>query len=300
MSMQTISIELPGADRSFDSMKSITILAISLMLSSAMVARGSVRDTAGVGMALRTDGDYLAVAELLPDGSAAASRAIHVGDRIVAVAQEDGEDVRVKGWKITEVVPLLRGPKGTTVRLTIVPAGKDESQAVVVSLVRGELKRLARWGDGALLKPGAKAPNVPLVPLEGQTTGHLADHAGKVVVLEFWATWCGPCQGKMAALQSYPEKYPDWKEKVSLVAAAFVTEGDDEREPLKHVKERGWDKTHNVWASAEVMEAYHVNALPTVYVIDPKGNVVESSNGPDIPEIVNRLLRDLARSELLP
>src|SRR4051794_95111 len=70
---------------------------------------------------------YLAVAELLPEGWAASNRAIHVGDRIVAVAQEDGEDVRVKGWKITEVVRLIRGPKGTAVRLTIVPAGKDES-----------------------------------------------------------------------------------------------------------------------------------------------------------------------------
>jgi thiol-disulfide isomerase/thioredoxin len=273
-------------------MRTITILAISLTLSSAMAARISGRDTAGVGMTLRTDGDYLAVAQLSPDGSAVASRAIHAGDRIVAVAQQDGKDVRVKGRKIAEVVSLIRGPKGTTVRLTIVPVGKDESQARVVSLVRGELKVLARWGDGELLRPGAKAPNVPLVPLEGQTTGHLADHAGKVVVLEFWATWCGPCQGKMAELQRYPEKYPGWKDKVSLVAAAFVMEGDDEGEPIKHVKARGWDKTHNVRASAEVMKAYHVNALPTVYIINQKGNVVESSNVGDIPEIVNRLLRE--------
>lgn len=273
-------------------MRAITILATFLMLSLTTATKVSGRDTAGVGMALRADGDYLAVAGLTPDGSAVASRAIHIGDRIIAVAQQDGKDVRVKGWKITEVVPLIRGPKGTTVRLTIVPAGEDESQARVVSLVRGELKALARWGDGELLKPGAKAPNVPLVPLEGQTTGHLTDHAGKVVVLEFWATWCAPCQGKMAELQRYPEKYPGWKDKVSLVAAAFVMEGGDEGEPLKHVQARGWDKTHNVRASAEVMEAYHVNALPTVYIIDQKGNVVESSNVRDIPEIVNRLLRE--------
>ena len=88
---------------------------------------------------------------------------------------DDGPDVPAKGWEITKVVALVRGKKGTTVRLTIVPARKDDREAFVVSLVRGELKALARWGDGELLKSGTKAPDIPLLPLGGKTQEKLSD-----------------------------------------------------------------------------------------------------------------------------
>ena len=69
------------------------------------------------------------VSFLSPDSPAASSKAIHVGDRIIAVAQENGADVRIKGLQMKDVVGLVRGPKGTSVRLTIVPAEKDDTQA---------------------------------------------------------------------------------------------------------------------------------------------------------------------------
>jgi peroxiredoxin len=254
-----------------------------------MALRGSAQETSGVGIALGKEGDDLVVNVLLPDAPAALSKAIHVGDRIIAVAQENGADVRVKGMTIGEVVPLVRGPKGTSVRLTIVPAKKDDTQAYVVSLVRGELKELAQWGDGSLLKSGTKAPNIQLLPLERQTSEQLADFAGKIVVLEFWSISCGPCQGRMAELQGYSDKYPEWKNKVVLIGASYPDDTEDA--VIKHVKANGWNKTHNVRVRAEAMKAFHVNALPTVYVIDQRGNVVDSSHAQDIPTIVNRLVR---------
>ena len=269
-------------------MQTLKIATTCLLWLSTAALEGPSKETAGVGMALRKDGEYLVVNALLPDGPAASSKAIHVGDRIIAVAQgDDGPDVPVKGWGITEVVRLIRGPKGATVRLMIVPAKKDDSEALVVSLVRGELKELARWGDGELLKSGTKAPDIPLLQLGGKTQERLSGYAGRIVILEFWSISCGPCQGKMAELQRYPDKYPEWKDKVVLIGAS-----NDESEDavIKHVKTKQWDKTHNVRIRDEAMKAYHVNALPTVYIIDQGGNVVDSGHFLDIPTIVNRLV----------
>ncbi len=260
-------------------MKTLKTLVVALLSYSAMACETSAQEASGVGIALGKDGENLVVSALLADGAAASSHAIHVGDRVIAVAQEKGADVRVTGLKINDVVRVVRGPRGTSVRLTIVPANKDDTQAHVVSLVRGELKALAGWGDGALLKRGTKAPNIQLVPLVGQSREQLADHAGKIVVLEFWSIGCGPCQGKMAELQSYPDKYPEWKDKVVLIGATNPDVfSETEGAVIKHVKAKGWTKIHNVRVGAEAMKAYHVNALPTVYVIDQQGNVVDSSH----------------------
>ena len=66
---------------------------------------------------------------------------ILAGDRIVAVAQSTQEFVDVLGWRIDEVVDLIRGPKGTTLRLQINPAGAvDETQTRTVSIVRNTVK----------------------------------------------------------------------------------------------------------------------------------------------------------------
>src|SRR5689334_16478493 len=88
---------------------------------------------AGIGVLLRAEGTNLVVNQILPDSPAAAQKEMRAGDRIVAIAQEGEEAVSVGDRKLAEVVSQIRGPKGTTVRLTIIPAGEDESRARVVS-----------------------------------------------------------------------------------------------------------------------------------------------------------------------
>jgi quinoprotein glucose dehydrogenase len=261
------------------------------------------QEISGVGIALKKEGEHLLVGALVPDGAAASSHAIQVGDRLIAVGQENGPDVPVTGRSILQVVPLVRGPKGTSVRLTIVPSNKDDTQAHVVTLVRAELKNLARsgnnalptrkpflrWGDGALLKRGTNAPNIQLAPFKKQSPEHLADYAGKIVVLEFWDVSCEGCEAAMAELQSYADKYPEWKDRVVLIGASDINHEEDA--VVKRVKSKGWDKIHHVRIGAEAMKAYHVNALPTVYVIDKQEKIVDSGNAIDVPAVVNRLLR---------
>jgi thiol-disulfide isomerase/thioredoxin len=232
------------------------------------------------------EGQNIVIQRILPDTPAAARQDIHVGDRILAVAQDKEPMVSVCGAPLAKVAAMIRGPENTTVRLTIVSAGKEDSESRVVSIVRAELKILTAWGDGILLTSGTKAPNIEMVGLANGASERLSDYAGKIVVLEFWATWCGPCQKRMAEIQNYSSKYPDWKGKVVLIAASV-----DENEDVvsKHLRAKGWDQTHNVWITTDAKKAYHINAIPNAYVIDRQGKIV-AANPADIPEIVNHEL----------
>lgn len=75
----------------------------------------------GIGASLRSENDYTKIMEIMPGGPAMKSGLLHKDDRIVGVAQGDGPMVDVIGWNIDDVVKRIRGPKGTTVRLNILP-----------------------------------------------------------------------------------------------------------------------------------------------------------------------------------
>ena len=91
----------------------------------------------GIGAVLMARDEYTQIREVVPAGPAAKSGKIHVGDRIVAIGQDNGPMVDVIGWRLDDVVNKIRGKKDTTVRLEILPAdvgldGKHE----LVTLVR--------------------------------------------------------------------------------------------------------------------------------------------------------------------
>src|SRR5881296_2830638 len=108
----------------------------------------------GIGVVLGVEGQNIVVKRILPDSPAAAQHDLRVGDRILAVAQDKEPAVQVESTKLAQTVALIRGVKGTTVRLTIISDGEHESRARVVSFMRGEVKALSAWGDGALLTKG--------------------------------------------------------------------------------------------------------------------------------------------------
>ncbi len=87
----------------------------------------------GIGASLQLVDDYVTIMNVLPGGSAAASTELKVGDRITAVGQgESGALTDVVGWRLDDVVQLIRGPENSLVRLQILPAsaspGTQESQ----------------------------------------------------------------------------------------------------------------------------------------------------------------------------
>jgi carboxyl-terminal processing protease len=95
----------------------------------------------GIGALLRSEDGYCKIQELIPEGPAEKSKKIKPNDKIIAVAQGDTEPVEVVDWKLDKVVELIRGAKGTEVRLTILPAdATDPSQRRVIRLIRDEIK----------------------------------------------------------------------------------------------------------------------------------------------------------------
>ena len=95
----------------------------------------------GIGAVLRGKDEYTEVVKTVIGGPAARSGKIKSGDRIVGVAQGDkGEMLDVIGWRLDDVVDKIRGPKGSTVRLQVLPKGEDSGRTKELALVRDQIK----------------------------------------------------------------------------------------------------------------------------------------------------------------
>ncbi len=96
----------------------------------------------GIGAVLQSDNDYVKVVRLVPAGPAEKSKQIATSDKIVGVAQGKGEMVDVVGWRLDEVVKLIRGPKGSQVRLEVIPASNapNDQTSKIVTITREAVK----------------------------------------------------------------------------------------------------------------------------------------------------------------
>lgn len=93
----------------------------------------------GIGAVLQMDDDYTLINSMVAGGPASKSKAISVGDRIVGVGQTGQNMVDVIGWRLDDVVALIKGPKGSKVRLEILPAGKG-TKTRIVTLTRERIR----------------------------------------------------------------------------------------------------------------------------------------------------------------
>ena len=143
------------------------------------------------------------------------------------------------------------------------------------------------------LAPGTKAPNFEYFDLHSERKYQSADLAGKVILLEFWASWCGPCQGPMEQLQNEVRSHPEWQDEVVVIALSI---DDTQEDAIRHLKRKGWDATTNVWAGpggwrAPAAEAYSVRGIPKAYLIDQQGVIVKSGRLQNIGPEIARLLK---------
>lgn len=99
------------------------------------------RSMEGIGATLQLENEVTKIVSIVPGSPAFKSKQLNPGDRIVAVAQGvDGEFVDVIGWRIDNTVSKIKGPKGTTVRLKVIPVGQElSSKPIIVTLVRDKV-----------------------------------------------------------------------------------------------------------------------------------------------------------------
>ncbi len=123
----------------------------------------------GIGAVLQMENEYTEVQRVIPGGPAAQSGEIGSGDRIVGVAQgKEGEMVDVVGWRLQDVVDLIRGTKGTVVQLEILPKETGTAgPAKTVTMVRNEIKLEDQAAQSSIIEglPGMGASRIGVIDL---------------------------------------------------------------------------------------------------------------------------------------
>ncbi|MGH8274920.1 MAG: carboxy terminal-processing peptidase [Gammaproteobacteria bacterium] len=123
----------------------------------------------GVGAQLSESDNYVTVVRVIPGGPAAKSKALKAGDRIVGVGEgKNGKIKDVIGWRLDDVVKMIRGRKGSTVRLRILPAGAlPGSGERTIALVRNTIELDAEHAHAsiALVKQGSVAYKIGIITI---------------------------------------------------------------------------------------------------------------------------------------
>ncbi|MGB5805558.1 MAG: carboxy terminal-processing peptidase, partial [Vibrio anguillarum] len=117
----------------------------------------------GIGAVLQMTDDYTIIRSLVAGGPASNSKQLGEGDRIIGVGQDGKEMVDVIGWRLDDVVQLIKGPKGTKVKLQVLPEGKD-AKSHVVTIVRDKIRLEDRAVKSKIIEKNGKKIGVLEVP----------------------------------------------------------------------------------------------------------------------------------------
>lgn len=143
--------------------------------------------------------------------------------------------------------------------------------AVVFALVSNLNK------DNEIYKAGDIAPDFQLAQISNNNdleTIKLSDLRGKGVMLNFWATYCGPCEAEMPYMESL---YPKYKDDIEIVAVSL-----DLNDLVIHQFIDKYDLTFPIVHDKknEVMDLYNVGPIPSTFFINPEGEIVNKISGP--------------------
>lgn len=141
------------------------------------------------------------------------------------------------------------------------------------------------------LAPGQPAPKFSLVSAKGEKVS-LSDCLGKVVYVDFWASWCGPCRQEMPHSRELIEEYADQSDMVFLFISidddidAWHTAREEEKLDGVHLYSQGFN--------SEVPQAYNVNSIPNYFLIGREGEIIHPApprpSGEDIRVVLNQAL----------
>lgn len=138
---------------------------------------------------------------------------------------------------------------------------------------------------------GHPAPEFDLTTLQGE---HLSNSQlrGKIVILDFWATWCGPCLWELKALQDFQEQHPQ------VVVLTVVSASTDAKQLEEVVRKRKLTSLRISQASSELWEQFGASGVPNTFVIDETGEVrIQHLGGlPDVSRYLGADLKAIAEA----
>jgi thiol-disulfide isomerase/thioredoxin len=146
---------------------------------------------------------------------------------------------------------------------------------------------------------GDMAPDITFMNIFTGQSIKFFDHRGKVLFVEFWATWCGPCQKPMAHLcEVASERKADWDGKAVLLCISI----DDKKEDvIDYVSSRGWFGVRHLWCEegepgfkSAGAKTYGITGVPTAVLINQSGRIVWRGHPGsfDIEANIDKLLKD--------
>lgn len=145
--------------------------------------------------------------------------------------------------------------------------------------------------DGNTTQPtSGPAPDFTLTTFDGESF-RLSDQRGKVVVINFWASWCVPCRDEAPILQSVWERYRE--RGVILVGVTYL---DSESASLAFIQEFGISYFNGPDIGTIISEEYRITGVPETFIVDQNGDIVEAIIAPITVGQLDRILEPLLGS----